>query len=344
MTAAAAERPADHEAIGGRRHVRRSLHDGETVVRKSRRSLTGGRPRSLYIEAGLQSEAAARFADWPDTPVEPPIHCTATVLTTRYHRELSGLDRAFSDGDRLDTAAARVAAALGRLHRTERRHVEELPPAVIESPPLDPFPLSGIGDQSAATLEFAAVLQKSGLAAALGGLGKPGKRGESGELGEPGEPPAPQQPDVFAHGDLKFDNVLTDDTGSTIRIIDWECAGRAPAVIDLAAFAASLICEGIKLGAVAAEESVAEGLRRTDEETTKAWSAISVFLARYREETTGAHELPIEELRHWFARSLLARATSYTDAMGSFDRLPKSLVQVARNVVFRPEAFDRRFR
>ncbi|MCK2242097.1 MULTISPECIES: phosphotransferase [unclassified Crossiella] len=316
---------ADTTALGGRAHVRRGIEADQWVIRKTRPATRAGRGRGLFLEAELQSAAAARFAGWCPRPVEPPLHCTGEALTTRYYDDMVTVEHLFTQPDLLIQVAGRVGTAIAWLHGTDRTTVANLPAAAVESPPLEPFPLATIGERSGATLELAAVLQREGFVDVLYSA------------------KSPDQPDVFAHGDLKFDNVLTTRAGADLKFIDWECAGRGAAVIDLAAFSASLLYEGIRLGAVAAEVSVESGLDTADAETTKAWAAIAAFLAGYRAPGGGA-AVPVDTLIRLCARFLLARATGYTDAVGTFDRLPRSLVRVAKNMVFRTELFERRFR
>ncbi|MGO1052819.1 phosphotransferase [Crossiella sp. CA198] len=304
--------------LGGRPHVRGDIEADQPVVRKSRPPARGG--RGLFVEAGLQSAAATRFADWLPAPVEQPLHCTGEVLTTVFYADMVTVEHFFAQPAVLDTVAGRLGETLAWLHGAERHTVAGLPVAAIESPPLEPFPLADIGEQSAATLELAALLHREDLA---------------------GQLDLPARPEVFVHGDLKFDNVLTTRDGDGLRLVDWECAGRGAAVLDLAAFAASLLYEGIRLGAVAGEVSVEHGLATADAETTKAWAAISTFLAGYRRH---GGEVPVDQLIRLAARSLLARATSYTEVVGTLDRLPRSLVRVATNLLRRPELFQRRFR
>lgn len=325
MTAGLVDLSVAGTALGGRQHVRRSTQEERQVVRKARRPAHGVRGRDLFLEASLHSEAAARFAGWQQPPVDPPLWCTDTVLTTAFYDGMVTAESFFGQPNLLTAVAARVGTAIAWLHTVQRERVEQLPPAAIEEPPLAPIPLATVAEQSGATLELAAFLHRGSFAELLEGAQRP------------------EQPDVFVHGDLKFDNVLTDGAGSGMKIIDWECAGRGAAVIDLAAFSASLIYEGVRLGAVAAERSVHEGLQRADAETTKAWAAISAFVASYQEGTGLAH-VSVSPLVRLCARFLLARATSYTDAVGAFDRLPKSLVRVAHNMVTKPELFERRFR
>jgi Phosphotransferase enzyme family len=325
VTAAVVVLSADGTSIGGRRHVRRSTQEGRHVVRKARRSAHGMHRRGLFLEASLHSDAAARFASWRQPPVDPPLWCTDTVLTTAFYDDMVTAESFFGKPHLLTAVATRLGTAIAWLHTAERQRVEELPPAAIEAPPLAPIPLAIVAEQSGATLELAALLHREAFAELLEGVERP------------------EQPDVFVHGDLKFDNVLTDSAGSGMKIIDWECAGRGAAIIDLAAFSASLIYEGVRLGAVDAELSARQGLQRADAETTKAWAAISAFVASYRE-GTGLAYVPVNPLVRLCARFLLARATSYTDAVGAFDRLPKILVRVAHNMVTKPELFERRFR
>ncbi len=324
MTTESLRVPVSGTQLGGRRHVRRSTDNGTQVVLKQRPP--AGKPlgRSLVLEARLQTEAAARFHGWHVPPIDPPLRCTQTVLTSTFYDDMVTAERFFTQPHLLIAVARQLGIAIAWLHTSQRQRVAELPLAAIETPPVAPISLSAVADHSEATLELAALLHREDFAGLL--------EGADGTA----------QPEVFVHGDLKFDNVLSDRAGYGVKIIDWECAGRGAAIIDLAAFSASLIYEGIRLGAVAAQRSAQDGMMRADVETTKAWTAISAFFASYREHTKAA-KLDVHSLIRLGAWFLLARATSYTDAIGAFDRLPKMLVRVAHNMATKPVLFERRF-
>ncbi|WP_331721299.1 aminoglycoside phosphotransferase family protein [Streptomyces sp. NBC_00212] len=316
--------------LGGRDHVRRGHEQGIDVVVKRARGDVDER-RGLFLEAALQSAAAGCYLTERSeaaVPVIPPLACTAERLTVEFHASVAPLDQLFSTPKALNRAAGVTGREIASLHGQEISGPgwAWLPAAAGEHPPLEPIPLTLLGELSEGTVELAAEIHRQEFSRIL----TDALAEESGRR-------------VFVHGDFKFDNILASADGRAVRFIDWECAGLGLPERDLASLAASLLTEAMRR---ATAESTAEGadkaLERLDTETEKAWSAISALLCSYRA-APAAPALRASVLPHMTAYSLLCRALSYTSLTYEFDRLPKMVVKVASRMALHPDKFAGRF-
>ncbi|MBM7440428.1 phosphotransferase family protein [Streptomyces sp. HB132] len=310
--------------------MRRGHEQGIDVVVKRARSDVEER-RGLFLEAALQSAAAGCYtAERSETavPVIPPVGCTAERLTVEFYASEVPLDQLFGTPDALNRAAGVAGREIASLHGQEVSGPgwAWLPPAAGEHPPLEPIPLALLGELSEGTLELTAEIHRQNFSEILADVHEEG----SGRR-------------VFVHGDFKFDNILAAADGTSVRFIDWECAGLDLPERDLASLAASLLTEAMRRAtAKSGGEGADESLERLDAETEKAWSAISALLDNYRA-VPAAPVLRAGVLPRMTAYSLLCRALSYTSLTYEFDRLPKMVVKVASRMALHPGTFVGRF-
>ncbi|WP_211362595.1 phosphotransferase family protein, partial [Streptomyces chryseus] len=307
--------------------VRRRVEAGMEVVVKNHRGGGERARRGLFVEAALQSAAAACYPAEANAPVAAPLSCTSDCLTTTFYAERT-LDALLDSPGTLNVAAAAAGRAVGELHGQDVSGDEWawLPKVAGEHPPLDPIPAGSLGELSAGTVDLAARIHHLGFGALLADTLN-----------------AVEDRQVFLHGDLKFDNILATADGTVVRLIDWECAGRGMPERDLGALAGSLLTETIRRATVReAGGEARELLERVDEGTQKAWSAIAGFLTAYRT-VSSAPGLDSRRMVHMTAYALLCRALSYTQTTYEFDRLPKLLVRVASNMAAQPHTFVGRF-